>query len=72
MPFLHSHTVRSWLLFMAVLLGLGLADFILQPSSRDAAVIVLAVGLWTTLLLGGLLAIALAQGARGLRPHRTH
>ncbi|MBE0608056.1 MAG: hypothetical protein IH609_01620, partial [Dehalococcoidia bacterium] len=71
MPFLHSHSVRSWLLFMAVLLALGLADLILQPSSRDAAVVALAVGLWATLLLGGLLAIALAQGARGLRMHRT-
>ncbi|MBE0610496.1 MAG: hypothetical protein IH609_14040, partial [Dehalococcoidia bacterium] len=47
-------------------------DLILQPSSRDAAVVALAVGLWATLLLGGLLAIALAQGARGLRMHRTH
>ncbi|MCO5202061.1 MAG: hypothetical protein M9925_10210 [Chloroflexi bacterium] len=71
MPFLHSHSVRSWLLFMAVLLALGLADLILQPSSRDAAVIALAVGLWATLLLAGLLVIALAQGARGLRMHRT-
>jgi uncharacterized membrane protein len=71
MPFLRSHAVRSWLLFMAVLLLLGLADLILQPSSRDAAVIALAVGLWATLLLAGLLAIALAQGARGLRMHRT-
>jgi hypothetical protein len=72
MPFLHSHAVRSWLLFMAVLLVLGLADLILQPSSRDAALVALAVAFWATLLLGGLLVIALAQGARGLRMHRTH
>ena len=72
MPFLHSHAVRSWFLFMAVLLALGLADLMLQPASRDAAAIALALALWTTLLLGGLLAIARAQGARGLRLHRTH
>jgi hypothetical protein len=72
MPFLHSHAVRSWLLFMAVLLALGLADLILQPSSRDPALITLVLALWATLLLGGLVVIALAQGARGLRMHRTH
>lgn len=72
MPFLHSHAVRSWLLFMAVLLALGLADLILQPSSRDAELITLVLALWATLLLAGLLVIALAQGARGLRMHRTH
>lgn len=71
MPFLHSHSVRSWLLFMAVLLALGLADLILQPSSRDAALITFVLALWGGLLLGGLLVIALAQGARGLRPRRT-
>jgi len=72
MPFLHSHAVRSWLLFMAVLLALGLGDLILQPSNRDAAVVALGVAFWATFLLDGLLVIALAQGARGLRMHRTH
>lgn len=72
MPFLHSHAVRSWLLFMAILLALGLADLVLQPSNREAAVIAVAMALWTALLVTGLLAIALAQGARGLRMHRTH
>ncbi len=71
MPFLHSHSVRSWLLFMAVLLALGLADLVLQPSSRDAQLITLVLALWATVLLAGLLVIALAQGARGLRLHRT-
>lgn len=72
MPFLHSHAVRSWLLFMAVLLVLGLADLVLQPSNRDTAVVAIALALWSALLLAGLLVIALAQGARGLRMHRTH
>ncbi|MCL4243174.1 MAG: hypothetical protein KJ048_17630, partial [Dehalococcoidia bacterium] len=62
---------RSWLLFMAVLLALGLADLVLQPSSRDAQLITLVLALWATVLLAGLLVIALAQGARGLRLHRT-
>jgi hypothetical protein len=57
---------------MAVLLALGLGDLILQPSNRDAAVVALGVAFWATFLLDGLLVIALAQGARGLRMHRTH
>ncbi len=72
MPFLHSHAIRSWLSFMSVLLVLGLADLALQTSIRDPAVILLALALWGALLLGGLLVIVLAQGARGLRLHRTH
>jgi hypothetical protein len=72
MPFLHSHAVRSWLLFMLVLLALGLADLVLQSSSRHPGVIAFGVAIWAALLIGGLLAIAVAQSARGLRMHRTH
>lgn len=72
MPFLHSHAVRSWLTFMSVLLVLGLADLALQPSNRDGALITLVLILWVTLLVGGLVVIALARGAKGLRLHRTH
>ncbi len=72
MPLLHSRAVRSWLLFMSVLLALGLADLVLQPSSRDPEVIGFGVAAWAALLIGGLLVIAVAQGARVLRMHRTH
>jgi high-affinity Fe2+/Pb2+ permease len=72
MPFLHSRAVRHWLLFMAVLLTLGLVDLSLQAPFREAGIITFAIVAWLTLLVAGLLVIALVQGSRSVRMHRTH
>lgn len=75
MAFLSTGAVRSWLVFMGVLLVLALVDIALQDSLRDAAIITGIVAGWALLAAGGIAVIwawRVARGARvpGRRAHR--
>lgn len=72
MPFLHTSAVRHWAVFMAVLLVLGVADLAIQPEFREAGIIAVAVAAWLTLFVVGLAIVALWQGGRSVRLHRSH
>jgi len=67
MPFLSTGAVRSWLVFIGVLLALALVDIALQDPLRDATVVSGIVAGWALLAVAGIAAIGVWRVARGAR-----